>query len=164
MKANYLEEDFSVVNVRLVKEPFMLSEKKVRTSADAVEFISDYLSGCDREVLCVINFSSDGRPISVNVVSIGTINASLVSPREVFKSSILSNAAGIIVAHCHPSGNVKPSRDDAVVTEKLRDAGDLLDIKLIDHIIVGGGTGEVFSFIDNDMFYGDVVSKIVSHW
>jgi DNA repair protein RadC len=69
----------------------------------------------------------------------GTLHSSLVHPREVFKAAILSNAAGFILAHNHPSGELTPSKDDIAVTERIKEAGDLLGIDLLDHIIVGDG-------------------------
>ena len=67
----------------------------------------------------------------------GTINASLVHPREVFKRALLNNASDIIVAHNHPSGDPNPSKEDIQITERLKEAGNLLGINLLDHIIVG---------------------------
>ena len=84
--------------------------------------------------------------VLMNLVSVGTINASLVIPREVFKSSILANASAIIGLHNHPSGNVKPSKEDMIVTRKLQKCGQLLGIELLDHIIVGGTNGKMLSF------------------
>lgn len=114
-----------------------VSDEPVRCSDDASRLIRELLSGFDREVFAILNLASDGKPINMNVVSIGTLNASLVSPREVFKSSILSNAACFIAYHCHPSGNPKPSLEDFEATQRLREAGAILDIKMADHIIVG---------------------------
>ena len=89
-----------VVSVRLVKEPSLISDTPVTSSDDAVALIKDLISQFDREVFCILNMAADGKPISMNVVSIGTLNQALVSPREVFKSSILSNAAAFIAFHC----------------------------------------------------------------
>ena len=72
----------------------------------------------------------------VEIVSVGTLNACLVEMREVFKHAILNNAAGIVCFHNHPSGDAEPSREDRLMTEKLRAAGELLGIPLVDHIIV----------------------------
>ena len=77
------------------------------------------------------------RVIGIHTVSIGTLNASLVSAREVFKAAILCNAASIILAHNHPSGDLTPSPEDIQVTDVLRKAGKLLDIEVLDHVIVG---------------------------
>ena len=84
------------------------------------------------------------RDSSVEVVGIGALNYCITSIREVFKNLILSNAAGFIFFHNHPSGDVSPSEGDMEVTEKLKKAGDLLDIPLLDHIIIGGTYGKSF--------------------
>ena len=144
-----------VVNVRLVKEPSLISDTPVTSSDDAVALIKDLISQFDREVFCILNMAADGKPISMNVVSIGTLNQALVSPREVFKSSILSNAASFIAYHCHPSGNPKPSQEDFEVTQRLREAGAILDIKMVDHIIVACGRDRSFSFASNNYLEGD---------
>ncbi|MGN0672916.1 MAG: JAB domain-containing protein, partial [Anaerovoracaceae bacterium] len=75
----------------------------------------------------------------------GTLSSSLVSMREVFKSSVLSNAAAVICAHNHPSGSCQPSKEDELVTQRLQLCGELLDIKLVDHIIVAGESGRTCS-------------------
>lgn len=95
----------------------------------------------------------------MNVVSIGTLNQALVSPREVFKSSILSNAAGFFAFHCHPSGNPSPSREDAIATQRLKEAGELLEIQMVDHLIVGCGSGRSFSFRGEGLMNGDVLKN-----
>ena len=143
--------ELEVVNIRLVKEPSILSETPIASPKDGVELISRFLSEFDREVVCVFNLTSDGKPLNMNIVSIGTLNSAIISPRDVLKSSILSNAAAFIVFHCHPSGNPRPSREDAITTEKLRDAGALLDIRMLDHIVVACGNGKQFSFLENGL-------------
>ena len=82
----------------------------------------------------------------MNIVSVGTINSALVNPREIFKSSILSNACAIIAVHNHPSGNIMPSREDVNITKRLKMSGAILGIDLLDHIIIGGTSGEMYSF------------------
>jgi DNA repair protein RadC len=74
--------------------------------------------------------------IALHVVSIGTLNASLVHPREVFKAALLTNAAGLILAHNHPSGDPTPSPDDRALVSRLRQAGDILGVELLDALIV----------------------------
>ena len=116
-----------------------------------VELMAKELSQYDREVFCILNMKNNGQVINMNLVSVGTINASLVIPREVFKSSILANASAIIGLHNHPSGNVKPSKEDMIVTRKLQKCGQLLGIELLDHIIVGGTNEKMFSFREKKM-------------
>ena len=108
-----------VVNIRLVREPSLYSEQILDSPQAVVELMAKELSQYDREVFCILNMKNNGQVINMNLVSVGTINASLVIPREVFKSSILANASAIIGLHNHPSGNVKPSKEDMIVTRKL---------------------------------------------
>lgn len=147
---SYLGE-LEVVNIRLVKEPSLMSEDPITSSRDATNLISKFLAEFDREVVCILNLASDGKPISMNVASIGTLSSALVSPKDVLKSSILSNASAFIMFHCHPSGNPKPSRDDAMTTQRLKDAGELLEIKMLDHIIVACGSGRSYSFLESGL-------------
>lgn len=140
-----IAEGLEVVNIRLVKEPSLYSERSIHSVDDAVEVMAEELSHYDREVFCILNLKSDGSVINMNVVSQGTLNATLISPREVFKSSILSNAAAIIALHNHPSGNTKPSKDDYETTKRLVKCGEILDIAMIDHIIVGSRNGKPYS-------------------
>lgn len=127
------------VSIRMVKEPPLISDKPIEGPESAVDIIADYLGDFDRELMVLVNLRSDGKPINMNVMSIGTINASLACPREALKVSILSNAASVMFFHNHPSGNLKPSREDIMATDKMIKAYRLLDIKVLDHIIVGPG-------------------------
>ena len=134
------------VSIRLVKDAPLYSEKPMSNPMLVVEALGKELCEMDREVMYVINVKTNSVPINCSVVSIGTLNSSLVEPRELFKSSILSNAAAIILLHNHPSGSVTPSPADIKVTRKIEQALDLLEIKLSDHIIVGS-QGKTFSFL-----------------
>lgn len=147
-----MRNELEVVNIRLVKEPSLYSEKEVRNPGAVVELMGKEMAQYDREVVCVLNMKTNSQVINMNIVSMGTINTALVSPREVFKSSILSNAATIILLHNHPSGNTEPSREDRLMTKRLYHAGQIMDIELLDHIIVGGGSGAFFSFRENRVF------------
>ena len=140
------ENELKVVNVRLVREPSLYSDEPIKTPQDVLKLIAKELSLYDREVFLILNLKYNGQVINMNICSVGTLNASLVSPREVFKSSILSNAGAFIAIHNHPSGNLSPSEEDKQLTKRLAECGRLLDIRLIDHIIVAGETGEMFSF------------------
>ena len=146
-----MENELEVVNIRLVKEPSLYSEQTLDNPQAVVELMAKELSQYDREVFCILNMKNNGQVINMNLVSVGTINASLVIPREVFKSSILTNASAIIGLHNHPSGNVKPSKEDMIVTRKLQKCGQLLGIELLDHIIVGGTNGKTLSFREEKM-------------
>ena len=146
-----MENELEVVNIRLVKEPSLYSEQTLDSPQAVVELMAKELSQYDREVFCILNMKNNEQIINMNLVSVGTINASLVIPMEVFKSSILANASAIIGLHNHPSGNVKPSKEDMIVTRKLQKCGQLLGIELLDHIIVGGTNGKMLSFREEKM-------------
>jgi DNA repair protein RadC len=87
--------------------------------------------------------------ISDEVVSIGSLSASIVHPRETFKSAIRESAAAVIFIHNHPSGDIKPSQEDILLTRRLVQAGEVLGIQVLDHIIIGDGSH--FSFRDNGL-------------
>lgn len=140
-----------LVNVRLIRESTLYTDKLITSPKDATDLMANELALYDREVMCVLNLNTKGGVLNMNIVSMGTINASLVSPREVFKASILSNAASIIICHNHPSGEPTPSREDVLLTQRLKNAGELLGIELLDHVIVGGVTGKRFSFMEEEI-------------
>jgi DNA repair protein RadC len=108
--------------------------------------IAKELSTYDREVFAVLNLKTNGQPINLNICSVGTLDASVVSPREVFKSTILSNSAAFVAIHNHPSGSISPSQEDKDVTRRLLTCSELLGVRMLDHIIVAGETGDIYSF------------------
>ena len=149
-KKNDFTAGLQVVKVRLVKEEPLFKDRVVRCADDAVAVMADELAEYDREVFCVLNLRTDGSVINMNIVSMGSLSSSAAGPREVFKSSILSNAAGIILIHNHPSGHTTPSQADYSVTKQLYDCGKLLDIPVMDHIIISGEhRSENYSFLEH---------------
>lgn len=84
--------------------------------------------------------NTKNEPTNISVVSVGTLNKAIVHPREVFKTAILSNAASIMAFHNHPSDETAPSQQHIQLTNRLYEAGELLGIKLLDHLIIGDGT------------------------
>jgi len=109
---------------------------RIRNPEDVYQLVKDDLANSDREMLLSVMLATSGHLIGVEVVSIGTLNASHVSPREIFKSAILANACSIILCHNHPSGQLNASVEDHRITDTIAEAGKLLDIRLADHIIV----------------------------
>ena len=99
----------------------------------------------------VILLDRKNAPIGINTVSIGSLTASVVHPREVLKPAILANTASFICGHNHPSGDPAPSREDRALTQRLVEAGKLLGIALVDHIILGDGTITYCSFADQGL-------------
>lgn len=140
------DEKIEVVNIRMVKEPSLYSTEKIRSPEDVLRVIAKELATYDREVFAVLNLKTNGQPINLNICSVGTLDASVVSPREVFKSTILSNSAAFVAVHNHPSGSLNPSQEDKDVTKRLLSCSELLGVKMLDHIIVAGETGDIYSF------------------
>lgn len=136
------------VAIRMVKEPPLYSATPIRSPDDAVRLISETLKGYDREVFCLVNFRNDMSPINMNIVSVGTLNASIAHPRDILKSPVLSNAASVMIFHNHPSGSLEPSKEDVQVTDKLQKLFSLVEIPLLDHIIIGTGD-RYYSFREN---------------
>jgi len=135
-----------MVSIRLVKDAPLFSDHKIKAPQDAVEAVGDFLCEMDREVMCVINLKSDGSPINCSIISMGAVNQTIAEPRELFKASILSNAAQMIMVHNHPSGELKPSKEDVMITDRMLKLTELMGIKLADHVIVGGDNSQYFSF------------------
>lgn len=140
-------DDFTLeeVSIRLVTDRTHLHEKPISSPIDAVEFLKEKMTEFDREVLCVVNLKSDGKPINFTFVSVGALNETIAHPREILKSAILSNANSILLMHNHPSGNVTPSKEDVKLTDRMLTVCSYVGISLIDHIIVGPETDGFFS-------------------
>lgn len=139
-----------IVRVRLETDR-VIGREPVDTQEKAVEYIIREFADLDREVFVILNLDTGCRPINLNVVSMGTLNQTMVHPREVFKASILSNANSVICIHNHPGGDVTPSDPDIEVTNRLTECGKILGIEVADHIIIGGDKGNYFSFQESAM-------------
>jgi len=128
----------NIVSLKLIKENSILYDvRRISSPSEAAGLGRKFLEEADREQVIVCCLDTKNQPVSVNVVSMGTLNSSLVHPREVFKTAILSNAANIILFHNHPSGDPSPSQEDISITKRIQEAGTLLGIELLDHLIIG---------------------------
>lgn len=124
----------------LWKRQFEVSGRPIIDSPEkAVEQFADIRTKQQEYFVC-LTLDGANRLIAKRIVSIGTLTSSLVHPREVYSDAITDRAASVIVAHNHPSGNSEPSQADRDVTERLREAGELLGISLLDHIIITKGS------------------------
>ena len=138
MKKEASAKRINVVSLKIVKESSILYDvRRLSTPSEAAGLGKRFLEDLDREQVLVCCLDNKNQPVSINVVSVGTLNSSLVHPREVFKTAILSNAASIILFHNHPSGDPEPSQEDINITTRIKDAGEILGIELLDHIIIG---------------------------
>ena len=131
----------NIVSIKMVKESsFLYQTRQILSPNDAYEMIKEQLEGLDREQFIIACLNTKNEPTNISVVSVGSLNKAIVHPREVFKTAILSNAASIMAFHNHPSGETTPSQQDIQLTHRLYEAGELLGIKLLDHLIIGDGT------------------------
>lgn len=115
----------------------------------AKNYLRSALEAEEREVFSVIFMDNSHRVIAFEKLFYGLINRALVSPREVIKRALELNAAAIILSHNHPSGNSEPSLADKEITNRIKQATEIMDIRLLDHLIIG--KGEVFSFLENGL-------------
>lgn len=109
----------------------------IKSPQDAAQLLMGEMSNLDREHFRVINLNTKNQVIAVDTVSIGNLSASLVHPREVFKLPIKRSAASLILVHNHPSGDISPSKEDLKVTQRLIEAGSILGVDVVDHLIFG---------------------------
>lgn len=123
--------------------------KHILTTQDVLDLLSYEMSFLSEEHFNVILLNTKNMIIDTILISVGTINTSLVHVREVFKNAIKKNANSIILVHNHPSGNSSPSSEDKALTKRLCAAGELLGIKVLDHIIIG--KDNYFSFMEENM-------------
>lgn len=154
---NELQSAFYIdrVSIRLVKDYEIVDDKPLNNPGAAVARLSDILSEYDREVVAVVNLSTSMVPINFHIVSMGTLDMAIAHPREIFKSSILSNAKYIMLVHNHPSGSLMPSEYDTRLTDRLSRACRIMEIPLLDHIIIGGNTDSYFSFSEKKILQSE---------
>jgi len=122
------------------------------SSQDVINHFQQTMKGLKKEVFNCVLLNTKNRAlkvIKVDEVSVGSLTASLVHPRETFKAAIRESAAAVIFIHNHPSGEIKPSHEDILLTRRLVHAGEVLGIQVLDHIIIGDGAH--FSFRENGM-------------
>ncbi len=133
------------------------TEKPISTPEQAVEFLRRHAGFSSVERFFVVPLDARNAPSGFVLVSQGTLSASLVHPREVFRVAIHLGAAAILIAHNHPSGNVSPSDEDRTITKRLAQAGELLGVRLLDHVIFTDS--ESYSFADHNPDFLDGSKK-----
>ena len=138
---------------QIVREALTLLECQLRepgasfTSSHAVrDWLRLQLASLEREEFTALFLDNQHRLIAYETLFTGTINHTQVHPRELVKAGLKHNCAAVIVAHCHPSGEVEPSQADRLITARIQQALDLVDIRLLDHLVVGGM--DVISFAE----------------
>ncbi len=138
----HLFENIPLYTTRLVCEKRFPFSDRIQASspADVAPILIEYFRDKDREEFIIVLLDTANTIIGLSQISVGGLAASIVEPRQVFKVTILANAAAIICVHNHPSGNVEPSREDIRITRQLVEAGTLMGIPVHDHLIIAGST------------------------
>ena len=122
--------------VYLIRENTVDEVININESSDVYEMVKDELVSSDRERFLSVMITTGNHLIGVETVSVGSISSAIIKPRDVFKSAILSNAVSIILCHNHPSGDLVPSDSDIEITKHLIEAGELLGVRVLDHLII----------------------------
>ena len=130
----YRVSKFRVALVRDGSIP--VDQKTVRGPGDVAKLMAPLIADLDREAFWVLLLDGKNKVIGINIVAIGTLTACLVHCREVFKPAVVGNAASIVLVHNHPSQEPEPSAEDVALTRRLREAGTILGVNVVDHVIV----------------------------
>lgn len=140
------------IQTRIVKEGTYPSEiREIRRAEDVAKVMADMYEGADREKIFVLCLDKKNKILSIECVAVGTLDSCPVAGRELFKAAILCNAACILMVHNHPSGSIVPSAEDKEISRQFYQAGNLLGIRLLDHVIYSDREN-YYSFRENGFF------------
>jgi DNA repair protein RadC len=146
------KKSIDLVSIQMVKERrYLYNSNRLTAPQQAAEAFTQIIGDVDREYFVTLFLDGKNRITGLHIVSQGSLNQSIVHPRETFKAAILANAAAVILAHNHPSGDTAPSREDREITRRLKEAGELLGIKVLDHVIVATDSGNYTSFTESGL-------------
>ena len=131
-------ETVKLVRLQMVKERSVVFDGgSLKSPGEAARLVRRILDDTDREQFVVLALNTKNHVVGANIASVGSLNSSIVHPREIFKFACLANAAAVILAHNHPSGDPEPSPEDREMTRRLIEAGRVLGIDVLDHVILG---------------------------
>ena len=146
------QKSAEVINIQMVKERKLLyNGNRLTMPQQAAEAFCSLVGNPDRECFVAMLLDGKNRITALHLVSQGSLNQSIVHPRETFKAAILANAAAVILAHNHPTGDLTPSSEDIAITRRLKEAGDLLGIKVLDHVIIDTDSRNNSSFVERGL-------------
>lgn len=148
------------VCIRLAEGHPLYSDQPLSSPMAALDVMRREMSQYDREVLCVVNMNTRMQPINFHVVSVGELNTSIAAVPNILKSGLLSNAGCFMLLHNHPSGDPTPSQEDIQTTKKVIEAGKIMGIPCMDHIVIGGGNGNYCSIREAQL--ADFSNRIIS--
>ena len=142
--------EVNIMSCRLVHEK-SIEYQPVSCASDVMQIVKqiDELIAGAEEYVYLLCLTVRGDIAGIHEVGHGDINSAIVSPRSIFVRALLNNASAILLVHNHPSGKCEPSNEDRQITDRIKKAGEIMGIQLLDHIIVGGG--DFFSFKANDL-------------
>ena len=145
----------SIYRVSLVRDEHIKFEQtSLSNSSQAQDVIRNLINAQgqpDREQFCILMLDAKNKTIGLNIVSTGNLTSASVHPREVLKPAILANAAAMILAHNHPSGELIPSAEDKAITKRIIQAARIMGISVYEHLIIGMGDNQYFSFADQGL-------------
>lgn len=136
-----IEPNSALPFIKPIQNPNQVKGDALNEPEDVYK-VMRFLEKADREMLYALHLNAKNRIIAMELVSMGSLTSSIIHSREVFKGAILNNSASVILVHNHPSGAVEPSQEDLKRTEELIQAGKMLGIPVIDHIVIGDGKYE----------------------
>ena len=145
------------VRVQLIKEGTPQYDRPIRCPEDVVEIVSE-IRAWDREVFLTIALDIRNQVLGIETTAIGSVSATPINPREVFKAVLLANASSVIFAHLHPSGCAEPSAEDKAMTRHLVEGARLLGIEVLDHIIITHN--KHFSFVEEGLLAAVRAAKL----
>ncbi len=114
-------------------------KRQILSSNDVYKLVKSKITNYSKEHFLVLSFDSKNRLLGMDTIAVGILNANLIHPRETFEAAIRHHAAGIIIAHNHPSGDTESSKEDIVITKQIVEAGKIMGIEVLDHLIIGNG-------------------------
>lgn len=138
-----METIYEIQRIKQVVSEIETNKYIIRSPEDGADIARQFIGDDDREVFFVMCLNTKNHVIAVHRAHVGSLNASIVHPRDVFKAAIMNNSASIVVSHQHPSGDPQPSQEDIHITRRLTEAGRILGIELLDHIIIGDNNKKV---------------------
>ena len=145
-----MSKSYSMTQLLLMvrEEVQRLKIDRITSASDVYALLHEYASK-EKEYFLLVTLDGASKVIEKRVIHIGTLNQSLVHPREIFKPSIMDGAAGIIISHNHPSGPIEESRADIQITQRLKEVAKLVGIELLDHVIIS--SQGYYSFSDEGL-------------
>ena len=134
----HLFDRLPLYSTRLVRETEFTypTRFQVTEPSEVATILQDYFQDKDREEFLIVLLDTANTMTGLSQISVGGLSSSVVEPRQIFKTAILANAAAVILAHQHPSGNPEPSQEDIKITRQLVEAGEIMDIPVHDHLII----------------------------